>query len=372
MAGAISIDDVEAGDLHPFQGRFKAGEILRLAHVEIGLQHAGAIEAGDAHGDRLSVHIEHRAVHAVALYEALALQAAVALADQQRFGDAAIGHHLAVKQIAAGRFLQRKARRTQHVVDRVGKTQIVVEGKAQHRQTDLRCAIDAVARRGDLRLVVGEQRRRPRQVWIGQQHRRAIARALRGDGPAVGTAGIAVPVIADTGWLEVRRRCEHAAHRGDIEELNQPVGVGHHIDTGDGQHAFEFGRHMIRVGGEIGVDAGSEAIEIGAHLGRLRLVPRLAAFRRVMGDQIAIERSIVRSPIFRCPPAAFAIHLEQDIAMAGRLRPAKALESAGFTVGIDVGNAVTVPQHFIGQRRRSSGQQQREQGRLHQGPHFFR
>ena len=143
------------------------------------------------------------------------------------------------------------------------------------------------------------------------------------------------------------------------------MGVGHDIDAGDGQHAFEFGRYMIRVGGEIGVDAGSKAIKIGAHLGRLRLVPRLAAFRRVMGDQIAIERGIVRSPIFRRPPAAFAIHLEQDVAVAGRLRPAEALEGAGFTVGIDVGDAVTVPQHFIGKSRRGSGQQQREQGRLH-------
>ena len=304
-------------------------------------------------------------MHAVALDEAFALQAAVALADQQRFGDAAIGHHLAVEPIAAGRFFQRKARRTQHVVDRVGKTQVVVEGKAQHRQADLSRAIDAVARRGDLRLVVGEQRRRPRQVWIGQQHRGAIAGALRGDGPAVGTAGVPIPVIADPGWLEGGGRREHAGHGGDIEKLHQPVGVGHDIDAGDGQHAFEFGRHMIRVGGEIGVDAGSEAIEIGAHLGRLRLVPGLGSFRRVMGDQIAIERGIVRPPIFRRSRPAFAVHAQQDIAVAGRLCPAEALESGGFTVGINVGDAVTVPQHFIGKSRRGSDQQQREQGRLH-------
>ena len=140
------------------------------------------------------------------------------------------------------------------------------------------------------------------------------------------------------------------------------MGVGHDIDAADGQHALQVGWHMIRVGSEIGVDAGGEAIKVGAHLRGLRLVPDEAACRCVVGDQIAIERGIVRPPIFRRPRPAFAIHFQQDVAVAGGLRPAEALEGAGFGGGLDVGDTIFVPQHFVRQRGSGGGQQQGQRG----------
>ena len=177
MARPVGIDDVEAGDLHAFQCGFETGEILRLAHIEIGLQHARAIEAGDADGDGISADIEHRAVDAAALHEGFTLQAAIGLADEQAFGAALEGQALAVHHIGIAGQFQLVPGGAQHVVDRVGEAQIVVEGKAQHRQADLCRAIDSIARRADLRFVIGEQRGRPRQMRIGEQHRRAAFRA---------------------------------------------------------------------------------------------------------------------------------------------------------------------------------------------------
>ena len=143
------------------------------------------------------------------------------------------------------------------------------------------------------------------------------------------------------------------------------MGVGHHVHPGDGQHARQFGRDMIRVSGEKGVDAGGKAIEIGAHLGCLGLVPGLGTVWCVVGDQIAIKRGIIGTPIFGGLGAAFAIHLEQDIAVARRLRPAKALEGAGFGGRLYMGDAVAIPQHFVGKGRGGAGEQQGEECAVH-------
>lgn len=367
MPRPVGIDDVEAGDLQALEGAFPAGKIMRLAHVEIGLEHARPIEPGNADCNGLAGDIEHRAVHAVAHDEGFALQAAVALADEQGLGDAAIGENPAIEAVATGRRFQRVTGGAQHGVDRVGEAQIIVEGKAQHRQAHLRGAIDAVTRRGDLRLVIGERGGRPRQVRVGQQHGRAAGRTGRADRPAVGAAIIAQAIVAG----RFGRR-QHAAHRRHIEELHQPVGVADDVHPGDGQHALQIGGHMIGMGGQIGVDAGGKAIEVGAHLRGLRLVPGTGALRHVMRDQIAIERCVFRPPIFRCPRPAFAVHPEQDIAVARRLRPAKALEGAGLRVGLDVGHAIAIPQDLVGQRRGGAGQRQGKDGTAHRRPHFFR
>jgi hypothetical protein len=121
-----------------------------------------------------------------------------------------------------------------------------------------------------------------------------------------------------------------------------------------------------RDGPGIGVDPGGKGIKIGAHLRRLRGKPAGRARGHIVGDQPLVLRGIFLAPIFRRARPRLAQHPQQNIPMRLRLRVAKAKEAARLGFGVDMRNAIRVPQDLgaglRGSRARRRGRKQRRAG----------
>ena len=195
------------------------------------MQHAGAVQSGDAEGrDRAVGPLEHGAMHRGLDLERFVEQRAVRLTHLivRRPGIEAANR--AVEEIAAVFQCQFVSRRADHAVHGVRDAHLLIEGEAYDRQADLRGAVDLEVRTDQMRLVVGEVVRTPGQVRVLQQHRLAARRLRARDGPGVGPVFTNVPIVGDrrVAFAAERRRC-------DVDKVGQPVRVRDNVDARERQ-----------------------------------------------------------------------------------------------------------------------------------------
>ena len=131
---------------------------------------------------------------------------------------------------------------------------------------------------------------------------------------------------------------------GDKGEVDDALQVGQHILRLDRQHHLPHGIQPLRVSAGIGVDSGGEGLEAGAHEGSLGPVPGAGALRDPHGPHVLVAPEIAGSPVLGRPAPGLAVQLQQQVAVAGRLRPAEGVEQLLGAGGEDVRHTPGVPQ----------------------------
>ena len=350
MSLAVAVDYVEGRHLQPLERGLELGEVRRLAHVPILLQHARAVEAGHAQRDGLAIWLDkNRTLHGRADGDGLVLDGAVVLLDPEGPVGCREGEHLTVIQVPARRKSQLIRRVADDLVDRVRKSKLIVEAEAQHGQPDLRGTVHVDARSFELRLIVGQLPWGPGQVGVRQQQR-VVARGFgRRKRPRVRAARDAA-------------RAERTLLRGHVAVVRQAVRVRNDIHAGDGQHHLHGRIDRLRMLGRIVIDALRERVHIEPELWRLLFVPLCAALVGAVDDDpfVGIHKALAK--VFRGAPAGLAIKVEEEVAVALRLRVAEAVEDASLALAVDVRNAIGVPQDLS---MRVSLRERRRRGKGH-------
>jgi len=150
--------------------------------------------------------------------------------------------------------------------------------------------------------------------------------------------------------------------------VDDSEGVADDIDAGDREHLFVFGTDGFGMRLCVVVDAVCEGIEVLAKSGILRLIPGFGTFGDAVELDPAIKFEVGGAPVFGGAATGFAVETEEEIGLVFHLSPAVGAEHFFAGGGVDVGDAVVVPEDFsLGTGQSPGGEEDGQGERAHMG-----
>ncbi len=374
----VGVVGVPHGDRHHFQSVLKFRQIPRFAHAEPLLQHLRAIEAGHAHCHNHAVFVvNHRPVHAAQHLDFLFLERSIRLLDFHRLRGVLERTHFAVEFILIA--LHRQAVKIHRVdgVHRSAPAGVSIEADHRRRESDLRRAVKIVSGPHQVHFHVAEKCVAPGQMRIDHQHGLPAGRARRPDGPRVRPRRNFRNLRQHRARQLLALQCcvhfaPHPLHRSHVHVMHRAQRMPDDVDARNRQHHAVLLPDGLRMRLGVIVNAAREFVHILAENGILRLIPGFGPLGNFVQSHPAVQRGVLRSPVFRRPASRLAVKQQQEIPLSLRLGPAVSVEHGLPVRRENMRYAILIPEDLGRSRCGATGGEKGAKERSHDRNHCNR